>query len=133
MTAIPLPTARSRPVHWPRRIWRVVQIAIVVGYCLFPCYWMVVSSLRGPDAIFSNDLLPLNPSLVNFRGLFGSANNFGYALRNSLIIASFTTVLALLIAMPTAYALARTRMRGKSVVLGLVLAGSMFPGIALLT
>jgi multiple sugar transport system permease protein len=115
------------------RIWLGVQIAFVLLYCLFPFYWMCVSSLKAPNDIFSNDLLPTRPSFANFKALFGSANNFSYALRNSVIIAVTATVIALVVAVFAAYALARLRFRYKSLMLGIIMACSMFPGIAVLT
>ena len=123
---------RRRRTRWSALgLWgAIVLIAI---YCLAPFYWMVVSSLKAPDDIFNNDLLPSSLSLDNYRAVFGSQNNFGFALRNSFVIAGVTTVVAMVIATFAAYALARLNFRGKFLVLGGVLAASMFPGVALLT
>jgi multiple sugar transport system permease protein len=129
-------SARGRARHkgsLASRIWLGVQIAFVLLYCLFPFYWMCVSSLKAPNDIFNNDLLPTRPSFANFQALFGSANNFSYALRNSVIIAVTATVISLVVAVFAAYALARLRFRFKSLVLGIIMACSMFPGIAVLT
>lgn len=136
-------TPTTRAVVTPRRrrrrtpVWRhlllAVQIAVILVYCLFPFYWMVVSSLRPANDIFNNSLVPSHVTLVNFEVLFGSQNNFAYALRNSVIIAGLATLIALAVATLAAYALARLRFRRKQLVLGLVVACSMFPGIALLT
>jgi multiple sugar transport system permease protein len=110
-----------------------LSVGLIVVYCLAPFCWMAVSSLKGPDDIFNNDLWPSSPSLANYRSVFGSRNNFLYALRNSVVIASTTTVLAMLLGILAAYAFARLRFRGKRLALGAVLAASMFPGVALLT
>jgi trehalose/maltose transport system permease protein len=114
-------------------IGRWVGIIFIVLFCLLPFYWMVVSSLRPSNDIFSNTPFPSHPSLENYRAVFGSKNNFGYALRNSIIIAVCATALSLVVGVFAAYALARLRFRGKFLVLGAVLATAMFPGIALLT
>ena len=50
-----------------------------------------------------------------------------------MIISSVTTALALTFGVFTAYALARVDFRGKFFVTGLILAASMFPGVALVT
>jgi multiple sugar transport system permease protein len=128
----PARTRRRAPRFW-RGALVCVQVAFVLLYCLFPFYWMIVSSLRAPDDVFNNSVLPLHPSVKSFQALFGSQNNFAYALRNSVIIAVTATVVSLLVATFAAYALARLRFRRKQLVLGLILACSMFPGIALLT
>jgi multiple sugar transport system permease protein len=114
-------------------VWTWLGVALIAAYCLLPFYWMVVSSLKPPDAIFNNDLWPAHPSLTNYRSVFGSSNDFGHALRNSVVIAGTSTALAMLVGTLAAYALARLRFRGRFAVLGLVLAASMFPGVALLT
>ena len=50
---------------------------------------------------------------------------------NSLIVAGVTTILALLVATFTAYALARLEFPGKTLVLTIVIASSMFPLVAI--
>jgi multiple sugar transport system permease protein len=125
-------TSRRRAFRWSTLgLWGA--IVLIALYCLAPFYWMVVSSLKAPNNIFNNDLLPSEVSLENYRAVFGSRNNFGFGLRNSLVIAGTTTVIAMVVATFAAYALARLQFRGKFLVLGGVLAASMFPGVALLT
>lgn len=125
-------TAEPRKSIWPR-IGLFAGVAFIALYCLFPFYWMLVSSLKAPNNIFNNSLIPTHPSLENYKAVFNSKNNFGYALRNSLIIAGLATLLALVVGTFASYALARLHFRGKFLVLGAVLATAMFPGIALLT
>lgn len=142
MTAtIARPSSRSRRTavrsrRTPQRIATVglaiATIAIVL-FCVLPFYWMIVSSLKSPKAIFDNSLIPWAPTLMNYAAVFGSQNTFVLALRNSLIIAGSVTVLALLFGVLASYALARLEFRAKGVVLALFLATSMFPGVAILT
>jgi multiple sugar transport system permease protein len=104
----------------------------IAVYCLAPFYWMIVSSLKA-NPLLDQALFPTSPTLVNYREVFSSQNNFQYALRNSVIVAGTTTLVALLIGVFAAYALARLQFPGKKLVLGAVLATAMFPLIALLT
>jgi multiple sugar transport system permease protein len=118
-----------------RRRWRsspmyYVGIAAIVVYCLAPFYWMLVSALRRPSDQFSNAVLPAPPSLDNVEAAFSPGNGFGRALLNSVIVAGTTTVLTLLLGISAAYALARLDFRGKGFLLWLIIAVSMFPGIA---
>ena len=108
-------------------------VALIVLFCLAPFYWMFVSSLKGPNDIFNNDLWPASPTLVNYEAVFSGRNNFLYALRNSAIISGITTILAMLIGILAAYAFVRLQFRAKRLALGTVLAASMVPGVALLT
>jgi len=125
-------TAPSRRFNWAN-LGTVIGVLLIVAYCLAPFYWMVVSAFKGPNDIFNNDLIPTHPSMANFQSVFSAKNNFAFALRNSLIIAVSATVIALAIGMFASYALARLRFRGKFLVLGVVLATAMFPGVALVT
>jgi trehalose/maltose transport system permease protein len=114
------------------RLWlSYAGIALIIIYCLAPFYWMVVSSLRRPTDVFQTTLLPQPPSLDNYKDAFAPANHFGRALFNSVFVAGTVTVLVLIIAVLAAYALARLRFRGKNLALSLIIATSMFPGIAM--
>lgn len=121
-----------RRTGWATSGWYAGLVAIAI-FCLAPFYWMLVSSLKGPDDIFDNALIPTHPTLLNYEAVFGAQNTFILALRNSLIIASSVTVVALVFGIFAAYAIARLEFRGKTVVLALFLATSMFPGVAILT
>jgi multiple sugar transport system permease protein len=114
-------------------IWFTVGVIILIVFCLAPFYWMIVSSLKPPTSIYNNSLWPSQLSLENFRAVFSARNNFGQALLNSLIVAGCTTILAMLIGVFSAYALTRLKFRGRNIILGAVLAASMFPGVAILT
>lgn len=118
----------------PRRSWRsysvYVGLALIIAYCLAPFYWMIVSSLRRTADIFDNTLLPQPFSVENYVKVFDGSTMFGQALLNSLIVAGVTTVAALVLGVFAAYAISRLNFRFKSVILGVIIATSMFPGIS---
>lgn len=116
-----------------RRGWLPrLGIAAIVLWCLAPFYWMVITAFRRPSEQFDNSLLPSTWSLRNFLAVFDPQVGFGQALLNSLVVAGTTTILVLIIGTFAAYALARLSFRGKSVILALIIATSMFPGISLI-
>lgn len=123
------------------RFWRnaatligtICGLLVMAVWCLFPLYWMIVSSLKGPGALLDNELIPERLSLESYGVVFSSQQNFGFALRNSLIITGSTTVIALAIGISSGYAVARLKFRLRPVILGTILAASMFPSISLLT
>jgi multiple sugar transport system permease protein len=120
---------KGRPWYW----WTpYLGIGAIVLYCLSPFYWMLVSSLRRTNDIFSDTPVPAPFSAENYGAAFSESNGFLKALLNSLIVAGVTTVLVLLIGTLTAYALARLEFRFKNLVLGIVMITSMFPTISLL-
>ncbi|MGW1267081.1 carbohydrate ABC transporter permease [Streptomyces sp. NPDC002491] len=117
-------------VKW--RTWLLyLGVAGVVAYCLAPFYWMLVSSLRSSSDIFDTSLLPISVSFENYRAVFSPSQGFGRALLNSLIVSGITTVLALLLATFTAYAMARLEFRFKRLILTLIIATSMFPVVSI--
>jgi multiple sugar transport system permease protein len=116
--------------RWGSSAGYYVGIAIIVLYCLAPFYWMVVSALRRPSDQFSNSLLPIPLSFENLNAAFSSGNGFARGLLNSVIVAGVTTILTLVIGISAAYVLARLDFRGKGLALALIIATSMFPGIA---
>ncbi|MEU1593651.1 carbohydrate ABC transporter permease [Streptomyces sp. NPDC005708] len=120
-------TGRRRTGAWARRL----GIAAVVAYCIAPFYWMAVSSLRRPADQFSNAPLPAPASFDNYTAAFDPHNGFGRALVNSLVVAGITTAVTLVVGIFAGYALARLQFRGKTLILTLIIAASMFPPIIL--
>lgn len=114
------------------KIAAYVGMAVIVIYCLLPFYWMIVSSLRIPTEGRSTEFLPSPASLENYAGVFAGNNNFVRALINSIVVSGLTTVLTLAFGIIAAYSLARLRFRFKGIVLAIIIATSMFPGITLI-
>jgi multiple sugar transport system permease protein len=110
--------------------WLWICVFAIVIFCLLPFYWLVNISLKtGPD-LSSADLFPPHPSLQNYKSIFQNSN-FTRALANSAIVALTTTFIGVIVGSFAAYALARLRMRGKFVILGIVLSITTFPQIAI--
>src|SRR5690348_5590528 len=82
-------------------------IILIAAYCLFPFYWMLVSSFQVEPWIFGNNFIPQHPTLANYRAVFSAQNNFGKALLNSVIVAGCASIIALTVGTFAAYALAR--------------------------
>jgi ABC-type glycerol-3-phosphate transport system permease component len=106
---------------------------VIVAAGLFPVYWAVAASL-GPEArLFGAPaLMPATLTLEHYRALF-EERAFWVPIRNSLVVASGTTLLAVSLGALCAYALARLRFRGKALLLAGVLAVSMFPQVSIIS
>lgn len=126
------PVVRRRSGRRPgRTVLRYLGILAIVGFCLAPFYWMVVSSLRRTSDIFDMSPVPAPASLESYGAVMDPEQGFGQALLNSLIVAGTTTLLSLILATFTAYALARLNFRFKKLVLTLVITTSMFPVVSI--
>jgi multiple sugar transport system permease protein len=116
-------SARSERLLW------TVGSAAVLAYSLLPILWIVSLSVKSPETITDKRLWPADPTLANYRSIFGTPL-FTRALLNSVAVALLTTVLAVLVATLAAYAVTRLDFRGKALVLPLTLAVAVFPPVA---
>jgi multiple sugar transport system permease protein len=133
-------TAQERATHKRSRfdgaqLRTYLGVAVIVVWGLAPAYWMLVTSFRPVGDTFEVSLWPSNPTLDNYRTAFSTelGNHFGRALANSLLIGVVVTILAMAAGVFCAYALARLEFRGKYALLGVILAASMFPPVALVS
>ena len=115
-----------------RLLWPAITTALVAAI-VFPLYWVAIASFTPEARLFGEPaLVPDRLVLAHYRALF-TGRDFWTPIRNSLIVASATTALCLLLGAACAYALARLRFRGKAALLALVLAVSMFPQISIVS
>lgn len=113
--------------------WRWWLTAVLLSIMLLPLLWALIASFTPEAQIFSGQsLLSRQFTWRHYRNLF-ETRDFLTPIRNSLIVAGATTILAISIGAPCAYALARLRFRGKAILLTLVLAVAMFPQIAIVS
>jgi multiple sugar transport system permease protein len=96
------------------RIAHAVGLILVILFALFPFYWMVTSSLKNQtDLLASPPVWSFVPTLANYQEIFAD-RSVTNAVINSLIVASATTILSVLLGTPAAFALARYEFRGKA-------------------
>ncbi|TBL72486.1 carbohydrate ABC transporter permease [Paenibacillus thalictri] len=109
-----------------------LTVLFLVVLSFFPLYWLFVSSLKPADQLF--DMPPkwytLTPTLKHYIAAF-KTQPLGLYYRNSTIVAVITLLISLVFGCMIAYPVARLKFRGKSVVLMLVAATSMFPAMTM--
>jgi multiple sugar transport system permease protein len=110
----------------------VVAILFVVLY-LFPVYWMISTSLKSRGDIFATppNLFPAPIDLTSYRDQVLHNTVLLTVFTNSLIISFGTMMLTLLLAVPGAYGLARLKLRGRGIMLLLLLIGQLLPSIVI--
>jgi multiple sugar transport system permease protein len=116
--------------NWVRPLLMWIAVVFICIFCLFPFYWLINVSLKTGSDLSSADLFPPSPTLDNYSSIFKN-NDFTSALKNSVIITTVTTILALIVGSFAAYALARLRFKGKFWILAAILSISTFPAIAI--
>lgn len=105
-----------------------IIIILYLFIILFPFLWVTLTSFRPESEIWGSDAL-------NLRGIDFTNENYALlfktsifnSLKNSLIIASITTIYVTLIASLSAYSIARLDFKFKKLLIVVILATSMFP------
>lgn len=135
MAAIAQPRARISVGKRLRRWAFGLLVTGIAVWSLFPFAWQVITSFE-PDrdlARFTPTWLPVpGGTLRHYRNVFVEKDFAPYIL-NSVTVDVSATAIALVFAALAAYSIARLPLPGKGIVLGLVLAVSMFPQISIVT
>lgn len=97
---------------------------------MLPLAWALAASFTPDQRLFGGTLPSGGMSGEHYRAIF-EQRDFSTPLVNSLVVAGLTTLSALLLGAPCAYALVRLPYRGHAAVLAFFLAVSMFPQIAM--
>ncbi|MFD6552864.1 carbohydrate ABC transporter permease [Streptomyces sp. SAS_267] len=111
--------------------WALVNIIVIV-YALFPVCWIISLSFKDPSTLTDGSFIPTKWTWANYRGIF-QTSEFTRALINSIGIALISTVIAVVLGTMAAYAVARLRFPGKSLLIGMSLLIAMFPPISLVS
>lgn len=116
-----------------RQAFIALGLAVFVLWSAGPVLWLILSSLLEQKALIAQppDLSPGSFTLENFSTVIGAAAALGRGIVNSLIVALFSTALALALGAPAAYALARLSVPRANAISFLILATQMLPGIAI--
>jgi sn-glycerol 3-phosphate transport system permease protein len=121
--------ADSSPRGWSGK-QAVIHLLLIgaVAFTFAPLIWMLGLSLKAPATVFENPLrpLPLRPTLANYRDVIERLDVVRQ-LVNSVIFAGGVTLLQLLIASPAAFAFARWKFRGNTLIFSLMLLSIPIP------
>ncbi len=123
----------------PTKLLLMAIALIVTVIYFFPIFWMFSTSIKPPDQVLQIPpvLLPSQPQFDSYRVIFGLPTSLPMQttiagmrfLVNSFIISLSTTFLTLLMAIPGAYGIARTHIRGRTAYMLLLLTAQMMPSV----
>jgi multiple sugar transport system permease protein len=105
-------------------------IALVI--VLFPVYAILVGSFESTQTLFSGNYywLPHDPTLANYTAVFHEQTGH---IVTSLIVGVGTALLALVVAVPAAYALSKYRLRVTVILVSALIIAQIVPSIVLAT
>ena len=122
---------------------RILLYACVIGIVVWtvaPYLWLIVSSLSYKIDLLTVPLawIPKRLTFENYQSLFfdrgsttANVSLFIHSLRNSAIIATTTTLIAMFLGVLAAYALARLKFPGSNLFMLFMMMGYMLPPIAI--
>jgi multiple sugar transport system permease protein len=113
---------------WP--VIRRILILLLAIFFLAPVVLIFLTSIKTRlDALAFPPVWLFKPTFANFEEIF-ELHDFGRYFMNSLVVASMSTLLALVLGVPAAYSLARHKFRGQQHVAFWILSIRMTPAIA---
>ena len=120
-------------------VLRPVLILALLLVSLFPFYYMVLLSFRPLEGVLQNPgslwVSPADMDLSTYSDVLKSVDDGGQDflnfIKNSMLVALGTMVLALLVSVPGAYAVSRLQFFGRDKISALFLAVYFFPSILL--
>ncbi len=129
-------TLNNKKMPLGKVIARLLLYVVVFDICmliLYPYFVMFCTALKSRSEIFSMNgtILPISAMWSNFVDIWKLAPMGSY-MRNSIIIAGGSTLLAMLCGIPAAYALSRMEFKGQTAFLGFIIVSQMFAPVVLL-
>ncbi len=115
----------------PGVLLRHALIFVVLVIFLFPIYWMLMTSFKPPSKVITRPpTWSFTPTTDNYVYAFEKAN-FGVFIRNTVVVASLSTLLVITFGSLAAYSFARYN-TGDGHVMFFILTTRMMPAIAAL-
>ena len=131
----------DRPASRCRDPWRIagnIFLVVLTLFAILPMAWMFLTSIKSQFAAvqYPPEWLPRNPTLAEYQRLLSPASDTGRDflryMANSIGVSMATTVLAVIVAVPAAYAFSRFRFPGRNLLFYSVLLRNMFPAVVFL-
>jgi multiple sugar transport system permease protein len=105
-----------------QRLERALFLYVPLGFALLflvgPFYWMLVTALKPDSELYdgaANPLYPAHLALDHFVYLFTKTDFIAWTV-NTMMVATLSTAVALIMGVPAGYALARLRFRGANAI-----------------
>lgn len=104
-------------------------LALVCVVVLYPLYFVIIASISEPSLVNTGGVVffPRQVSLLAYRTLLGYEDIWrGYA--NTIFYTALGTTINLVLTLPAAYALSRKDLRGRGLIMALILFTMLFQG-----
>lgn len=126
LVSLPEPT-RHRRKRFRQTPLSFLLLLVLAAAFTFPFAWLVLASLKPPAEVFNGKLLPEEWSLENYRQVFRQVPIWRWTL-NTLIVCALGVISVVLSSSLVAFAFARLRFPGRSMLFALVIGTYLLPG-----
>ena len=111
-----------------------LPLVLLMVFILFPFYWTFVTSVKPEDELYGAVVTywPKHITFEAYTKLFTTTVDFLTAMKNSFIVASLTTIVALTASTLAAYAFSRYQFVGRKLLMSIFLCNNMCPTVLLL-
>jgi len=112
-----------------RSIVMFVGLAFFTAWTVFPLLWIVTTSFKSDKEIYNQQagILPKTFTLQNYDKIINKTR-FPTYLKNSLMVATLTTLVAMTIGVLSAYAISRLNFRGRTFMARTTIVTYLVPG-----
>ncbi len=127
-----------KKIQQKEKIKKIIKIILIYGfltvlalYILFPLYWMFNSAFKTYKEFISvpPTFLPLKPTFDNFKEALTNENTpLLRFIGNTILVGAISTALTLITTILSAFAFARLKFKGSSILFALLLSTMMIPG-----
>jgi len=132
-----IPAPASTVTTWidrirPKSIGRAITTTLLflgAWVMVFPFIWMISSSMKPTDEVYDSDFSIIPKTFKGWDNYYGVIFEQPYLifLMNSMIVCVGILVIQLITAIPAAYALAKLKFRGSTILFGTVIASITIP------
>ncbi|WP_158970187.1 carbohydrate ABC transporter permease [Chachezhania sediminis] len=121
----------KRPIRWTVAL--TAALALFAGLVLLPFWLVLTGSVKAPAEIIARQptMVPHSFTLDHYAKLL-AASDYPVYMMNSLIVASVSTLITLLLAIPAGYAFFRMSFPGRETLYRAILLAYAFPSIVIL-
>lgn len=115
---------RAKRIVFPAFLY--TALTLVAVFCIYPAIWVIMSSLRVGNSLFSEKLIPDKLTVQNYSNLFAKYD-FGQWYVNSIKISVFSTIFMTILILLTGYVFSMFRFSGRKTLMNTLLVLGLFP------
>ncbi len=121
----------TRPRVWRWLLW--AGLGVIGAMVALPFWFVLTGSIKAPQEIIARmpTVIPESFTTQHYQKLLAASDYAAY-MANSLLVATASTILTLVLAVPAGYAFFRLRFRGRDGLYRVILLAYAFPSIVVL-